>query len=199
MTKTVDTLGMLCPTPLILTKKAINEAAEGDTIRVIVDNEMAFTNLSSYLKELKIEFTSTNDGTNYRFEFAKPAEQLNDIDASGFCSTSSNYVVVIKSEVMGTGSDELGRLLMRSFVNSLKEADRLPSDIILYNAGVKLAVKGCDTALSLHELEERGVGIIACGTCVDFFDIKETLSVGAIGNMFTITKIVSEAGSVIYP
>jgi len=88
---------------------------------------------------------------------------------------------------------------MRAFVNSLKEADKLPTAILLYNSGVKIALKGTDTALSLQELEDKGIAIIACGTCIEYYGIKESLAVGMISNMYTITRYLSEAGHVVYP
>lgn len=100
---------------------------------------------------------------------------------------------------MGNGDDELGRILLRAFINSLREATRMPSSVVLYNAGVKLALEQTDTALTLRELEDRGVSILICGTCVDFYGVKERLSVGMISNMYKITLVLSEAGHIIYP
>lgn len=194
----VDTSGQLCPTPLILTKRALDGATAGDLFEVVADNETSCTNLTSYLRELKIDFTSETVGTKTTLRFTKSDVPLSDAVSTAFCSTSSSYVVVVQGEMMGRGSDELGKILMRAFINSLKEAERLPTTVVLYNAGVKLAIAGTDTAQSLAELEEWGVGVIACGTCVDYFDLKSQLAVGAIGNMFTITKILSEAGHILY-
>ena len=100
---------------------------------------------------------------------------------------------------MGEGEAELGQILLRAFINSLKEADKLPSAILLYNNGVKVALKGTDTALSLQALEEKGIVIIACGTCLDYYEVKDKLAVGMISNMYTLTRYMSEAGHIVYP
>ena len=104
-----------------------------------------------------------------------------------------------KSDVMGQGDSQLGQILLRAFVNSLKEAALLPKAILLYNSGIKIALTGTDTAASLQELEEKGVAIIACGTCVDYYEVKNQLAVGMISNMFTLTRYMSEAGHIVYP
>ncbi len=197
--KTVDARGLLCPAPLILTKKAIDSAQQGDALEVIIDNETSLSNVLSYLNELQIIPIKESADELFTLRFTKPAELKQRVEATNFCFAPTAYVVVIKSETMGEGSDELGTLLMRAFVNSLKEVERLPSAIILYNGGVKLGIKGTDTAQSLAELEKQGVGIVACGTCVDYYGLKNEMAVGAISNMYKITKLVSEAGHVVYP
>lgn len=197
--KTVDARGLLCPAPLILTKKAIDSAQQGDALEVLIDNETSLSNVLSYLNELQIIPIKESADELFTLRFTKPSELKQGVQATDFCFAPTAYVVVIKSETMGEGSNELGALLMRAFVNSLKEVERLPSAIILYNGGVKLGVKGTDTAQSLAELEKRGVGIISCGTCVDYYGLKNEMAVGAISNMYKITKLVSEAGHVVYP
>ena len=72
----------------------------------------------------------------------------------------------------GPGRFPTGTNPLRAFVNSLKEAALLPKAILLYNSGIKIALTGTDTAASLQELEEKGVAIIACGTCVDYYEVK---------------------------
>ncbi len=100
---------------------------------------------------------------------------------------------------MGNGSDELGKILIRGFLNSLIKQEQLPKHIILYNAGVLLAADGTDTADSLLELENKGVQIVLCGTCVDFFQIKEKIKTGLVSNMMHITSLLIEAPRVIVP
>lgn len=199
--KQINTLGKLCPAPLILTKKGITEAAEGEVIEVITDNETAFQNLMSYLAELKITPSHKQEGTLYTITFEKPATVNEAVDAAAYCNSpqSKAYVVAIKGNTMGTGDDELGKILLRAFINSLKEVDTLPEAIVLYNSGVMVALKGTDTAASLQELEEKGVSIIACGTCLDYYDVKNQLAVGMIGNMYKITSLLANTGHVIYP
>lgn len=199
--KTIDTRGLLCPAPLIQTKKAIKEAQGGETLEVLLDNETACQNVSSYLKELGINTDVVLNEDIQHIRFTVPDQVDETVNAESFCTppANNNYVVVLKSELMGEGDPQLGALLMRAFINSLKETDQLPSSIILYNSGVKLAIAGSDTAESLAEMENKGVTIICCGTCVDFYELKPVIKIGTISNMFRITQLTSEAGHVVYP
>lgn len=198
--KQIDTRGKLCPAPLILTKKALQQLLPGEEAEILTDNDTACSNLVGYLAELKITPQMRQEGAVHILRIVKPEEMADAPDATSFCATpTSGYVVVIKGETMGNGDDELGRILLRAFINSLREATRMPSSVVLYNAGVKLALEQTDTALTLRELEDRGVSILICGTCVDFYGVKERLSVGMISNMYKITLVLSEAGHIIYP
>lgn len=111
----------------------------------------------------------------------------------------SPFTVLIKSDRMGSGDDELGKLLIRGFLNALIKQAQLPTHIILYNGGVLLAVDGTDTAETLRELEEKGVIILLCGTCCDFFNIKEMVNAGSISNMMQITSTLIEAPKLVQP
>jgi len=199
--KTIDTKGQLCPAPLILAKKGIQESAAGETIDILTDNDTAFHNLQNYLTELKLTPQIRKEGEVHILRVIKP-EILSDFpSAESFCiaPVATNYVVVIKSEFMGIGVDELGQFLMQAFINSLIEAEKLPAAILLYNSGVKVAVKGTETALSLQELEDKGIPIYACGKCLEYYNIKYLMAVGMVSNMYTITKYMTEASHVIYP
>lgn len=198
--KTIDTRGQLCPAPLIMAKKGINEATPDEEIEILTDNDTACQNLENYLTELKLNPQIRTEGDVHIFSITAPELVASSPSPESFCATPANdYVVAIKSDAMGTGDEDLGHLLMRAFINSLNAADKLPTAILLYNSGVKVALRDTDTALSLQELEDKGVAIIACGTCVEYFGVKESLAVGMISNMYTITKYLSEAGHVVYP
>ena len=108
-----------------------------------------------------------------------------------------NLVIVIGNDKLGLGDDELGTLLMKSYIFALSESDRLPSDIIFLNGGVKLAVEGSDCLTSIKALSEKGVNILCCGTCLDFYGLKEKLGVGEITNMYTIVEKMNTAANTI--
>jgi selenium metabolism protein YedF len=100
---------------------------------------------------------------------------------------------------MGEGDPELGKLLMETFVDNLKLQEHLPSHVVLYNAGVKLAMKSSSVCSSLSELEELGTRIMLCGTCVDHYGIQLDLGVGMISNMVGLTETLVSAGHVVTP
>ncbi len=202
MIQTIDTRGHLCPTPLIMAKKAIKSATAGEELLILSDNATSCQNLVQYLTDLGAQPHQTNAGNEFHITIRVPEAKSNAPEPKMYCAVPSpqkSYVVVIKGDKMGHGDDGLGSILIRAFVNSLKDADQLPTHIILYNTGVKLALKSTDTGESLAALHQLGVEIIVCGTCADYFSIKEQLAVGTISNMYQITKITAEAGHVVYP
>ncbi|MGL4993636.1 MAG: sulfurtransferase-like selenium metabolism protein YedF [Bacteroidales bacterium] len=199
---TIDTSGLLCPAPLIHTKRAIKTAKEGEIIEILLDNQTACSNVKAYLDELGIDSEVNISDNTQHIRFYVPEKIDETISADSFCKPATDtkeYVVVLKSEYMGEGDPSLGMLLMRGFINSLKEADKLPNHIILYNSGVKLAIEGSDTAESLAQMENSGVSIVCCGTCVDFYELKSKIKTGTISNMFRITELTTKAAHIIYP
>ncbi|SUE34867.1 sulfurtransferase-like selenium metabolism protein YedF [Rikenella microfusus] len=204
--KTIDTRGRLCPEPLIMTKRAISGAGPGDEFEVLTDNPTALSNLKSYLTELGIVFRT--EGDTVRFVLAGVPSGAAAGTPDPVCGTPSrsvpvsghgDYCVAVSSDRMGSGNDELGRILLRAFINALGDAGRLPAYLLFYNGGIHLALEGSDTVAALKELERRGVKILVCGTCLDFYDAKERLAVGTVSNMFKITEVLAGAGHVVYP
>ena len=110
---------------------------------------------------------------------------------------SGGVVLFIRSDTIGRGDDELGANLMTNFIYHLNEADKTPDCVILMNAGVKLAVEGSEFLDDLKQLESKGTEILACGTCLSFFEIKEKQRVGKASNMPEISKTLLEAAKVI--
>lgn len=201
----IDCRGKLCPAPLIMTKKAIKEASTGELIEVVVDNDIACDNLSKYLNELNIVFTEqTREDGLHVIEFINKGYSVAPVNGNiGYCSVEyaqqRRYVVVMKSDKMGCGDDALGSMLMKSFLTSLEQTDILPEYIVIYNSGVFLTLKDTSTLDSLILLKQKGVKIIVCGTCLDFYQLKERFGVGEISNMFKITNILSSTDYVVYP
>ena len=100
---------------------------------------------------------------------------------------------------MGHGSDELGEILLKAFINNLKEVTPYPAAIIFYNSGAKLLLNNSAVIDSLKTLEQLGVRILVCGVCVEYYNIKESLSTGLISNMHEITEHLTRASHIIYP
>jgi len=91
--------------------------------------------------------------------------------------------VFIITDRLGRGDDELGRLLLKNFVYSLARNEELPKAVMLMNGGVRLACEGSDSLDDLRLLAEKGVPVKACGTCLDYLGLKESLAVGEVGTM----------------
>ena len=104
------------------------------------------------------------------------------------------FVIAVPQDKMGRGDDELGAVLVKSFFHAVTEQARKPDIMIFYNTGVKLAVTGSDVLEDLKKLEDDGVRILSCGTCLNYFEIKDKLACGSVSNMYDIVEIMSVAG-----
>jgi selenium metabolism protein YedF len=113
--------------------------------------------------------------------------------------TGKKVVVLVDGATVGRGDDLLGAVLMKSFLHTLKEIEPRPWRLIFINAGVKLAAEGSDLLSVLSELESLGIEILSCGTCLDFFKLKEKLHEGKVTNMYDIVSSLVAATNVIRP
>lgn len=190
--ESLDLKGKTCPVPVIETKKFL-EGRTVDDIEVVVDDPTASENVRRFLGSKGYSTTVVQDGNIYRVEGCREkaltAEQ----------AQTKRSLVFIDGETMGRGSDDLGKILMRSFLNTIKELETLPWRMVFINAGVKLVVSESEYIKILKEIEDLGVDIIACGTCLDYYHLKEKVGVGRISNMFEIVTSFNEATNVIRP
>ncbi|HEY73760.1 MAG: sulfurtransferase-like selenium metabolism protein YedF [Chloroflexi bacterium] len=199
MSKTVDARGLPCPQPVILTRNALKESAPaaGVAVVTIVDNETAQQNVTRMAEKagstVQIEeredgiYLHINQGASQADAPAQPAS----IPAQG------PLVLVIPSDNMGRGDAELGDILIRGFFHTLGQVESLPNTIIFFNSGVKLAVEGSPVLEDLQSLQEQEIEILACGTCLAHYELKEKVAVGKISNMYTIAETMLGAGKVI--
>ncbi|MDD2338398.1 MAG: sulfurtransferase-like selenium metabolism protein YedF, partial [Geobacteraceae bacterium] len=167
---TVDARGLRCPQPLMLAKKALEAIAEGERLRVLIDNETSRDNLIRFLRDHGMApVLSFNEGV-YTLELEKLVGASSLGDAAAYCSpdrSRAGAVIVISHHGMGSGSEELWKILLQACVNTLGEVSPFPTAILCYNAGVFVAVEGAPTVPALADLVERGVALLVCGTCVD--------------------------------
>lgn len=198
----VDAKGLICPQPLILTRKALKNCLPGETLKIECDNKTAFQNILTYLKDQSLSPVGTEvDGV---FHITVVNHPIQATEGTGLCGIdpgicSSSYVVVVGSDKMGEGDPQLGSILMKGFLNALIEQPVLPTHLLFYNSGIKLTTVDSGVITSLQVLEESGVEILICGTCVDFYEIRAQLAAGKISNMFTLTETMAKAGHVVKP
>ena len=186
----VNAIGLVCPVPVIMTKKALNTIEEGE-VSVLVDNETAKENLEKLAKEMGYSYVSSKKDENIQIIITKSSKKIEEIEKD------ENIVVVIDSDEMGKGDKELGEILMKGFVYSLTEMEILPKTIILYNKGVFLATKNENTIEDLKKLEAMGVEVISCGTCVNYYGLQDKLQVGSLTNMYSILDKQMKATKVV--
>jgi len=112
-------------------------------------------------------------------------------------TTDKKTIVFVGSSTLGRGDEELGNVLMRSFIHTLTETEVPPQEIIFMNSGVKLVAEGSEVLDDLRSLESRGIEILACGTCLGYYRLKDAIRVGRISNMYDIAAALLEADRVV--
>lgn len=180
----VDARGQACPKPVIMTKKELDNINEG-VITTIVDNEVAKENVSKLAKSAGYDYQVDKKSDNEYYIHITKGEVSEEANVC-IPDTFKDLTIAFSSNTMGKGSEELGKILMKSFIYTLTEATPFPSTLVFYNGGVHLTCEGSEVLEDLKKLEAEGVEIISCGTCLDYFEIKDKLKVGEISNMYTI-------------
>ena len=213
---TVNAMGDICPIPVVKTKKALGELNGPGEIEVLVDNETAVKNVTKMArssgaeaeseqlgdKQYRVLITVGEDAAEKIKSAKSPAVQpqgQTQQEAAAGCRTCVGTVVAVGSDRMGEGSEELGHILIKSFIFALTQLDDLPDKILFYNGGAKLTVEGSESLEDLRTLEEQGVEIMTCGTCLDYYGIKDKLAIGGVTNMYSIVETLQSAMSVIRP
>ena len=199
--KIIDARGLSCPQPVVLTKKALEDNAR---VTTIVDNETALENVKRLAGKFGFAVTVEPKGKSvYEIHIVRGADFNKDQDFVASCQTgaapSGPFVIAVTEDKMGRGSDELGAVLIKAFIHTVAGQARKPDVMILYNTGVKLTVQGSDVLEDLKQMESEGVQILVCGTCLNYFEIKDKLAVGTVSNMYDIVETMSGAGRLLTP
>lgn len=193
MRKQVDARKEACPKPVIMTKKALDDILEG-VVTTIVDNEVAKENVSKLAKNLNLNFDVEKSGNDYYITITKGIVE----DGEALVCTPNNFkdmTIVFGQDIMGKGSEELGKILIKGFIYTLTESTPFPSTLVFLNSGVRLTVEDSEVIEDIKKLEEEGVEILSCGTCLDYYELKDKLAVGEISNMYTILEKIKNANN----
>lgn len=203
---TVNAMGDACPIPVVKTKKAMQAMSEPDTLEVLVDNEIAVQNVTKMAKSSGGDVSSEKIGEKEFRVVIKMSQVMTELkaqekEAEEVCMPDrrKDTVVVISSDRMGSGNDELGKVLLKGFIFATTQLDELPKTMLFYNGGARLTSEGSDSLEDLKNLEAQGVEIMTCGTCLDYYGLKEKLQVGSVTNMYSIVETMNNAGKVIRP
>lgn len=193
--KEIDARKETCPKPVIMTKKELDKD-ENTSVTTIVDNEVAKDNVSKL---------ATSYGYTFTIDTARDDEYYINISKDGSAKiqntctpdTFKDLTLAIGSDKMGSGEEALGKILMKSFIYTVKETNPWPKTILLFNSAVYLACEGSDVLDDLQAMENEGVEIISCGTCLDYYKINKNLKVGEIGNMYTIYEKMANSNNTV--
>ncbi|OPY58428.1 MAG: SirA-like protein [Pelotomaculum sp. PtaU1.Bin035] len=193
--RTIDARGLACPKPVLLTKKAIDSGEK--EFEVLVDSEVPKENIRKFCDGYNcyMDETKTVDGwkliirkNNSVTTCEKPQEPKPDLN--------SRITFLITCNKIGT-NDDLGTILIEGLINTLPSATSKPHRMIFLNEGVLLTTDNSPVLKSLKLLDDLGVEIKSCGTCLDFFELKDKLQVGTITNMYDTIEAITSGDIVI--
>ena len=187
----LDVRGMACPMPVVSVKRAL-ESAEG-ALRVLLDDGAPRENVRRFAQ-----------GRGYQVQ-EEPLEGGFALTISGgagkpvqtVAERPGAAVMLIGADRLGDGPEELGRLLMKNFIITLMDLPEVPDRMLFVNTGVLLTAAGSEVIEALEALGNRGVEVLSCGICLDFFKKKELLAAGGVTNMLTIAESLLQARSVV--
>ena len=200
----VNAMGDTCPIPVVKTKNAIKEMGGAGTVEVLVDNEIAVQNLAKMANQKGYQITSKKLEEHKYQAFITVGDVVEEAteEEETYCvpdGRAKKTVVVIDTNLMGRGNDELGKVLMKGFIYALTQQDVLPGKIVFYNGGATLTCEGSDSLEDLQSLEAQGVEIVTCGTCLNYYEMSDKLKVGTVTNMYDICETMVTADLIVKP
>lgn len=206
--RNIDARGLACPAPVLEAKKAVEEGAT--RLRVVVDNGGSQENVRLFLESRGFTVVLSRDVSDFIVTASRTTSFSGPIPDSAIppCplpaaapespkEASRRIMVLVSSDRMGRGDDELGGKLMTNFLRTLKEMGPDLWRLVFVNGGVTLTVEGAGVLPDLQALEGAGVTILVCGTCLDHFGLLERKKVGQTTNMLDIVTAMQLAGSVV--
>lgn len=199
----VNAMGDTCPIPVVKTKNAIRDLNGSGVVEIFVDNEIAVQNLTKMANQKGYAVRSEMLGEGQFRVTMTIGEVTHQEEATVVCQIPAdrrkNTVVVIDSPCMGQGSEELGKILMKSFLYALNQQEQLPATILFYNGGAAITCEDSPSLEDLKSLQAQGVEILTCGTCLNFYGLSDKLKVGEVTNMYVIAEKLTGAGLIVKP
>ncbi|MGL5711869.1 MAG: sulfurtransferase-like selenium metabolism protein YedF [Paraclostridium sp.] len=190
----LDARGLGCPKPVINTKKELDKIDNG-VVQVTVDNEIAKQNIIKLAKSMNCESKIINQEDNMICIEVIKGENI--IIEEKIEEALADTCIFINSDKMGTGNDELGEVLIKGYIYALTESKPYPKSIVFVNSGIKLTTINESTIENLNILQNAGVEILSCGTCLDYYGLKDDLKIGNLTNMYTIVELMNSVSKTI--
>ncbi len=204
--KRVDARGLPCPQPVLLTRKALMELGEEGVVTVVVDSAASRDNVKRFAESqgctVQVE---EPEGGLWEIVLAKgftcgiPEKKETAPGGGGEGRDGPGVVVYVNGPGMGRGDEELGGILIKGFLGTLKDVEPLPTHLVFVNEGVRLAVEGSRVLEEIAGLEKKGVKVLSCATCLGHLGLEKDLRVGLASNAFEIAQVLMKARSVVTP
>ena len=192
--KTVDCRNMACPLPVVTVKRELEESEGGELI-VLLDDGAPRENVTRFVRNRGYEVTEDVSAEGVAITISGGTGRLG--KGAPVPVADGRRVLLVTSDRLGDGPEELGRLLMKNFIITLLESAELPDKMLFVNRGVLLATEGSELLEALEKLGNRGVEILSCGVCLDFFCKRGQLVAGQVTNMFSIVEALMAGSRVI--
>lgn len=177
-----DARGKPCPEPVLIAKKAVE--SETEQFELICGSQNSKENVTKFLTKAGANFTMMEFGNDFRFKVT-PSPSVHTQDVPVECNTKKeNKSIIFTADTIGKDED-LGKILIKGFIATLPKTSPLPQKIFFVNSGVKLTTSH-DLAIiePLKRLQDDGVEIYSCGTCLDFYSLTNELKIGSVGNAY---------------
>jgi len=191
--QSINARGWECPRPIIETKKLLDTMREG-TVVTTVDDKLAVTNLINFSESMGYQVDCVEKDGEFDIEITKTPSEY---DESISVGAAGGLVIQITSNSYGSESEGLGENLMKAYIYALTEAEPLPKTLIFINKGAFLTAEGTPVLDSLKILEAKGVEILTCGACINFFSLDSSPEVGSVANMYVIVEKLNNARNAI--
>lgn len=196
MKKFIDAKGKNCPMPVIMAKKEIDSGVK--FFEIEVDNKIAVENLKKLANSQGFTTIIKENNGNFKVDFSNGCEECEEVLAKVEGKKPlGNWAIFVNKEIIGAGNDELGQSLMKMFFYTISEGEDLPKSILFMNGGVKVPTLNDQAIEHLKVLQDKGVELLVCGACLNFYELENKLEVGTISNMYDITNAMKEASKVI--
>ncbi|MEE8723800.1 MAG: sulfurtransferase-like selenium metabolism protein YedF [Atopobiaceae bacterium] len=194
----IDARNLACPRPVVLALEALPKLAAGESLQVVVNESVAVGNLTRLAAEKNCDLATATNAKETTLTLtpraAVSASESAEAEAQELCDipASGASVIAVDTDSMGRGNEELGKILVKGFIYALAHQDKVPEKMLFFNGGAHLTCEGSESLEDIRELEKRGTTILTCGTCLDFYGIRDKLAVGGVTNLYEIAKTVVE-------
>lgn len=206
MDKQIDLRGLVCPEPVIRTKKLLDDKSI-IKVEALVESEVNVKNLARLARSQNVLMSCSNEGDHYRIVFTR-GEDLPFTAAEEEAMKEAQRetqkqrvgtVVFIGKDTFGEGDADFSKSLLNVFLQTMYDSGHRPRAILMANSGVKLMDPDNPVLPVLDNFREAGCEVMACGLCLEFYGLKERVSSDQITNMFTICEYLMTADRVVNP
>lgn len=200
--KTVNAIGKTCPVPLIMTKKALADLPENETLEILSDNEVSVKNITHFLNEHKMTVLTEKTTDGFRLLVRKTGSIPDETNVEDYCPVeekkSTGYIAFAGPDHLDFEKEDISLMMLVKAIQTLPEIPEKPDKMIFMKYGVFLTLEDSPALESLKMLEATGTEILTCGNCLEYFGKTDKHSIGRISNMYEILDSLSKTGKVIY-